>query len=94
MTITRQKQDMGFWITNGIENLKHFDKNNLPFGFHEGRTVPHLEDYKGEKHSQYKSFWVTDGNNNLKIKHDGNVPFGYYRGRCNVRKRKEDNNDS
>lgn len=94
MTITRQNQDMGFWITNGIENLKYFDEDNIPDGFYKGRTVDHLDPYKGANHSQYKSFWVTNGVDNLKIK-DGNIiPPGYFRGRVNVRKRKGDNNDS
>lgn len=38
----RKKQYMGFWVTDGTNNRKCYDENEIPNGFYRGKNMEHL----------------------------------------------------
>jgi len=70
---TKNSQFSTKWITDGVNNKKIKNIDEVPVGWKLGRTI--------NNDDQIGTHWITDGLNNKKIFHDEEIPSGWHRGR-------------
>lgn len=71
-----------FWITNGTEEHRIADINQIPEGYKQGRLQ-----------SKVKYVYYTDGKTSIRLSENENPPLGFYKGRIK-RKLTEEEKDS